>query len=75
MDTAPQATIRPRFVDLPDIITVREIKEFLDIGKGEAYRLAQTQLGAVRVGRRLIISKAALGAFLKLPNTPSAGTP
>lgn len=51
---------------LPDILTVEEVARYLRVGRNSAYDLAKQNLNAVRVGpRRLLVSKAALGAFLK----------
>lgn len=65
-----------RFEDLPDVLTIEEVGRFLGIGRNSAYDLANSTLGALRVGaRRMIVPKAALGTYLGLSNTGRAGTP
>jgi hypothetical protein len=45
-------------------------------GRNSAYELATGELGALRIGsRRMIVLKTALGKYLGLSNTGSAGTP
>jgi len=65
-----------RFEDLPDVLTIEEVGRFLGIGRNSVYDLANSTLGALRVGvRRMIVPKAALGTYLGLSNIGRAGTP
>lgn len=62
---------------LPEILTIEEVGQFLRIGRNSAYDLAKRgALRSIRVTeRRLVITKADLGAFLGLSNYGVAGTP
>lgn len=62
---------------LPDILTVEQVGHYLGIGRNSAYDIVKRGLlSSIRVTeRRLVITKAALGAFLGLSNSALAGTP
>ena len=52
--------------DLPDVMTVQECARFLGVGKNTAYEaIRRVELPAVRIGRRLLVPKAALKQFLE----------
>jgi excisionase family DNA binding protein len=56
----------PRLEELPDLLTVAEVKQFLRIGKNAAYELlAAGRLRSIRVGRRRLVPKAAVARFLE----------
>lgn len=53
------------FSEYPDIVTVDNIMEMLHIGKSSAYSLLQSnQIRHVKVGRKYIIPKQAVLAFI-----------
>ena len=53
------------FENYPDIITINNLAEMLHIGKSSAYVLLRNKLiRHVKVGKKYIISKAAVIAFL-----------
>lgn len=56
--------------DQPATITVAEAAKLLGIGRQTAYDLvSQGKLpGALRLGRRIVVSKRALERFLESPN-------
>ena len=57
--------IRPRFEDLPDLLTAGELIAFLPIGRDAVYKALQEQtIRSVRVGQKFIVPKAALREFL-----------
>ncbi|PGT79155.1 helix-turn-helix domain-containing protein [Bacillus sp. AFS040349] len=56
---------------LPDILTVMELKEYLGIGREQAYTLVKTEDFPVKkIGRRIIIFKPNLVRWLE-SNTAS----
>jgi len=56
---------------LPSVLTVRESMAALRASKSKLYRLIRTrELSAVKVGRRLLIPRAALVALLT-PKEPA----
>ena len=61
-------TSRPmsaRFADLPDILTPHDVIAFLPIGRNAVYDAIKRQtLKSVRVGQKILITKAALREFL-----------
>ena len=76
MTTETRITRATRFDDLPDVLTVEEVGRYLGIGRDTAYELANSELGALRIGaRRMIVPKTALGVFLGVSNPGRAGTP
>jgi excisionase family DNA binding protein len=53
------------FQKYPDIVSVEDIAEMLNIGKSSAYSLLQSnQIRHVRVGKKYIIPKRAVIGFL-----------
>ncbi|MDG5789609.1 helix-turn-helix domain-containing protein [Evansella sp. AB-P1] len=47
-----------RFSDLNDVLTVKDIKEFLGISRGKAYDLVhEGEFHVVRVGNRILVPK------------------
>jgi hypothetical protein len=54
-----------RFADLPDILTPRDLIAFLPIGRNAVYdALKRQSIKSIRVGQKLLITKAALREFL-----------
>lgn len=54
------------FKDYPDIMTTAQVAEALHISMNSVYRLLQTQeLGCKRIGRKYIIPKACLIAYVQ----------
>jgi hypothetical protein len=54
-----------RFADLPDILTPRDLIAFLPIGRNGVYdALKRQSIKSIRVGQKLLITKAALREFL-----------
>ncbi len=52
------------FKHAPDVLTVPEVAKLLRIGKNQAYDLVKDgRLGAVRLGKKLIVPKPALIDF------------
>lgn len=50
-----------RFDDLPDFLTIKDLKIYLRIGYGTAYKLARrTDFPKVRLGNKLVFSKVAV---------------
>lgn len=65
--TEPGATNGPTrsFEDLPDVLTPRDLIAFLPIGRSSVYEALRTQaIKSIKVGQRLLITKAALREFL-----------
>jgi excisionase family DNA binding protein len=55
-----------RLADLPDVLTVPEAARFLRIGRNSVYEAVRRhELPSVRIGRRLLIPKAALQRLLE----------
>jgi excisionase family DNA binding protein len=62
---AATAKTRPRFEDLPDVLTPRDLMNYLPIGRDAVYSaLHSGNIRSVRVGQKLICTKAALREFL-----------
>lgn len=56
---------RPRFADLPDILTPMEVRAFLPIGRNAVYEaLKRGVIKSVRIGQKYVIPKTALRDFL-----------
>ncbi len=56
---------RPRFEDLPDILTPKDLMMYLPVGRDGVYNALQSQkIRNVRVGQKIICTKAALREFL-----------
>ena len=51
--------------DLPEVLTVRQVADFLHVAENSVYgSIRRSELPAVRLGRRVLISKSALVRFL-----------
>ncbi len=64
--------------DAGDVLTVREVQRILGIGRNSTYELiASGRLPSIRItARRVVVTKQALEAFLRLPSKSNgAGTP
>lgn len=60
-----QSGASARFADLPDILTPRDLIAFLPIGRNAVYDVLKRQsIKSIRVGQKLLITKAALREFL-----------
>ena len=54
-----------RLQDQPDVMSVEEAAQVLRIGRGSVYdAIARGEVPAVRIGRRILIPRARLEAFL-----------
>jgi excisionase family DNA binding protein len=54
------------FDELPDVMTVAQCAHFLGIGRNAAYEaVRRVELPAIRIGRRLLVPKAALRQLLE----------
>jgi hypothetical protein len=54
-----------RFAELPDVLTPRDLIAFLPIGRNGVYGALRTRtIKSVRVGQKLLITRAALREFL-----------
>jgi excisionase family DNA binding protein len=63
--STPSGAMCARFADLPDILTPRDLMAFLRIGRNAVYdALKRQSIKSVRVGQKLLITKAALREFL-----------
>ncbi|MGB8267170.1 MAG: helix-turn-helix domain-containing protein [Candidatus Velthaea sp.] len=62
---ATQARAGRRFADLPEILTPRELIEFLPIGRNAVYDALKTgAIKSIRVGQKFLVAKAAVREFL-----------
>jgi excisionase family DNA binding protein len=62
---AHSATQSPRFKDLPELLTPKDLMEYLPLGRDAIYEALKSQtIRNVRVGQKFIIPKAALREFL-----------
>ncbi len=53
------------FEDLPDVLTPRDLRDFLPIGRNAVYEILRTErIRSVRVGQKFMIPKGALRDFL-----------
>ncbi len=58
---------------LPDVLTVSETARFLRLGKGLVYEaIRRNEIPALKIGRRLLIPKAALTRLLAEGNLPAS---
>jgi len=68
MTALPEVHVAPVDVDLPDkpMFTVEEVAAILGVGRATAYQCANTgEIPALRLGRRLLIPRAALARMLR----------
>jgi excisionase family DNA binding protein len=57
----------PRFAELPDILTPRNLQEYLPLGRNAIYEMLQDQtIRNIRVGQKFLIPKTALGEFIDM---------
>ena len=50
-----------RWQDLPEFLTVEELREYLRIGRSTAYELVKSgDIKSIRLGRRVLIPRAAV---------------
>ena len=53
------------FLQYPDVVTIQQVMEMLNIGKNKAYELIQNgTIQTVRIGKKYIIPKVAVIQFL-----------
>ncbi len=58
-------TQAPRFADLPDLLTPKDLFAYLPVGRDSIYEALKSQtIRNVRVGQKFIVTKAALRDFL-----------
>jgi excisionase family DNA binding protein len=54
-----------RFAELPDILTPKDLMQYLPIGRDSIYEALKSQaIRNVRLGQKIIVPKAALREFL-----------
>ncbi len=65
---------RPLRLDsLPDVLTPQDLMKVLPIGRDAVYLLLQRkEIASVRIGRKFIVPKQALKAFLSIDNESAA---
>jgi excisionase family DNA binding protein len=57
--------VSARFADLPDVLTPHDVIAFLPIGRNAVYdAIKRHTLKSIRVGQKILITKAALREFL-----------
>ncbi|WP_458413025.1 helix-turn-helix domain-containing protein [Schinkia sp. CFF1] len=55
-----------RYEDLKDVLTVKDVMEFLGISRAKAYELVNSgQFHTVRVGTRILIPKISIQKWLE----------
>ena len=60
-----QSTASFHFAELPDVLTPHDVIAFLPIGRNAVYdAIKQQSLKSIRVGQKILITKAALREFL-----------
>jgi excisionase family DNA binding protein len=64
-----------KLAELPEILTVEEVAEYLGLGRSTCYDAARRgELPVLRVGRRLLIPKARLEEMLGGGTEPNGGS-
>ena len=59
----------PRLVDAPDVLTVDQVAELLQVDRKSVYRAVKLgELGSVRLGRAIRVSKESLRTYLRVKN-------
>lgn len=54
--------------DLPEVLTVRQVADYLRVAENSVYSsIRRGEVPSVRLGRRVLVSKAALGRWLDSP--------
>ena len=57
------------FENYPDVVTVKELCEMLKVGKNTAYDLLNSRsLASIRIGRKFLIPKTYIIAYLHVRN-------
>ena len=57
----------PRLVDAPDVLTVDQVAELLQVDRKSVYRAVKLgELGSVRLGRTIRVSKESLRTYLRV---------
>jgi excisionase family DNA binding protein len=68
---------RPRFEDLPDVLTPRDVMEYLRLGRNATYSLLKNgTLRSLRLGQKFLIPRQALldgGGERGVTGTPVKG--
>ncbi len=65
MTRQTRQTRKSRLVDLPDVLTPRDLINFLPIGRNGVYEAINGgRIRSIRIGQKLIVTKAALQEFL-----------
>ncbi|HEY1656168.1 MAG TPA: excisionase family DNA-binding protein [Candidatus Tumulicola sp.] len=63
-----EAKRRPRFEELPDILTPKDLLDYLPIGRDAVYSALESQaIRNVRIGQKFLIPREALREFLGGP--------
>ena len=63
--TDMEAKQRPRFEELPDILTPKDLLDYLPIGRDAIYSALESQaIRNVRIGQKFLIPREALREFL-----------
>jgi excisionase family DNA binding protein len=58
-------SVAPRFAELPDILTPKDLMKYLPIGRDTIYEALKSQaIRNTRIGQRFIVTKGALREFL-----------
>ena len=69
-------SVNSDFNHLPEILTVDEVAAYLRIGRSSVYSAIHAKtIPSVRIGKRILISKAAIGRFVEPPEHNSAHLP
>lgn len=54
-----------QLVSLPEVLTVRQVADFLGVAENSVYgAIRREELPAVRLGRRVLVSRSALARWL-----------
>lgn len=54
-----------KYEELPDVLTVDQVRIFLGIGRTQAYELVHSKLKHINIGRRILVPKSALIQLLE----------
>jgi excisionase family DNA binding protein len=59
-----------QFDEMPDVLTVAEIAKMIRLTENKVYELVKSgEIAGVRVGRRILVTKAAVLTFLGVSTT------
>jgi excisionase family DNA binding protein len=63
--------------DLPDLLTVKELQEFLRLGRNRTYALLKSRaIPSIRLGQKFLVPRQGVREFLARSGEPVAtGTP